>query len=225
MSVERSGNLAGTKSGNVARAGQARQPQPAGRSGASGVEDASACESADTYGCDRGRLQAVELRAGCPSLCWPSAGRRGVDAGAAMGEGEGGHRHAELPSMPSGGAWRWTMPRACELRVGQRLPIGARTRGAGTWRGACRNASHSSAVRVEPDLRRAAAISRSWSASRSSLVRLDHVGGAPAPSTGGAAGADCWRPASHSAVPGLERPVGGVDARLPWGLGCTPLRR
>ena len=45
-----------------------------------------------------------------------------------------------------------------------------RTRAAGTWR-ACRNCSHSSAVRVSM-ISVSTAVSRAWSASRSSLVRL-----------------------------------------------------
>ncbi len=118
-------------------------------------------------------------------------------------------------------AWRWMTPRLAICGSAIASPM-VRTRAAGTCR-ACRNSSHSSAVRVSM-ISSSTAISRSWSASRSSLVLLDHVRPLqqrPQPR--------CWRrllaPSITSPSLVWNAPLVACGCRLPCGLGCTPLRR
>ena len=118
--------------------------------------------------CDRGGLQAELAQDLLVVLA--ERRRRRVDARAAMGELEGRERHAETAlDAVAAAAWRWMTPRVASCGSAIASPM-VRTRAAGTWR-ACRNASHSSAVRVSM-ISASTAISRSWSASRSSLVFL-----------------------------------------------------
>src|SRR6478609_1505008 len=76
--------------------------------------------------CDRGRPQA-ELAQNV-FVVLAERGRRGVDAGTAMGEGEGGNGHAESALDSVGGGVAMDDSAGGELRVGKCLPHGPNAR-------------------------------------------------------------------------------------------------
>ena len=158
-----------------------------------------------------------------PSLCWPSAGGGVSMRGPPCAKVKAASGTPKPPSTPV--AAFMAMDDAAGSQAADRRPPRpcVRTRAAGTWR-ACRNASHSSAVRVSMislqhgDLARVVGVA---------LVvgLLDHVGPPeqlpqPAP-----AGADCWRPASPARPWSAKAPLVACGWRLPLGFGCTPLRK
>src|SRR5262245_33646997 len=155
------------------------------------------------------------------SLCWPSVGGGVSIRGPPWANVKAASGTPKPPSMPGTEAWRWTTPRLASCGSASASPM-VRTRAAGTWR-ACRNSSHSSALRVSM-ISESTAISRAWSASRSSLVRLIM---SRRPST--VHSRRCWRrllaPSITSPSLVSKAPLVAWGWRLPCGFGCTPLRR
>ena len=148
-------------------------------------------------------------------------GRRGIDSGAAMGEGEGRDRHRETTLDAVGGGMAMNDAAGLELRVGEGFAHGAHTRRRDVA-GLQERLPFVGGAR-EHDLRQHGDLAP---VIRVALVvgALDHVG-APQHGPQPALLAQVAGAQHHQPLPGPNAPLVAWGWRLPWGFGCAPLRR